>query len=324
MRPDLVSMACRNGGVFTREEAKTAGYSERDLKTLTKPGGAWAVVRRGVYAERGLWDAAGDDGRYALEVRAVLLSSAVCAVPSHTSSGVLLGMPMRRHWRQLVHTTRPGVKGGRTDNGVKHHLAHFDKDDLCLHEGALMLGLARTAVDVAREHGFEDGVIAADAALRLGATRKDLERALIKMKCWPNVTTARAAVNVADGGAQNIGESLMRLMILELGIGTPETQFVAREGDRWASVDVRVGRHFFEFDGRIKYVGRDRGGVATKPVEEVLWEEKKREDWLRRYDGGYGMSRVIWPEMFGRERVSTMRRLAKEFSDSQAAYGQLP
>ncbi len=122
------------------------------------------------------------------------------------------------------------------------------------------------------------------------------------MTYWPHVTRARAAVEIADGGAQNVGESLLRLMVLELGIGRPETQYVVTEGSRRAEVDLRVGRHLFEFDGRVKYVDREHGGVADRPVTQVLWEEKQREDWLRRVYGGHGMSRVVWDELFGDAR----------------------
>jgi hypothetical protein len=187
--------------------------------------------------------------------------------------------------------------------------------------GLRVTGLARTALDVGREYGFEDGVIASDAALRLGATRQDLDDALVQMTCWPGVTRARAAAEVADGGAQTIGESLLRLMVLELDIGKPQTQFVIEEGARRAEVDLRVGRHLFEFDGRIKYVGRDRGGVADQPPEEILWQEKRREDWVRRANGGYGMSRVVWPEMFGPARRVTLRRLHDEFTATKRRFG---
>jgi hypothetical protein len=40
---------------------------------------------------------------------------------------------------------------------------------------------------------------------------------------------------VADGGAASVGESLLRLLVLELDIGRPETQFVVREGWRRAA-----------------------------------------------------------------------------------------
>ena len=182
---------------------------------------------------------------------------------------------------------------------------------------------AWTAMDIGREFGFEDGVVAADAALRLGAKPADLDRALEVMTSWPHVTQARQAAAVADGGAQSIGETLTRLLVLELGIGIPETQFAVVDRGRVAYVDLRVRRHLFEFDGKVKYLGRELGGVADTPPEQVVWEEKRREDWLRNHDGGYGMSRVTWPELFGRARAETKRRLAREYAESERRYGHL-
>ncbi len=322
MRPELQALASRTAGVFRRSDAVRCGYTERELKTLTGHGGDWVVVRRGCYVERTVWDVLDDEGRYALRVRAALLVQTRDAVPSHGSAAVLLGLPTRPGWRELVHVTRPGVTGSRTENGVKHHLAGHDARDLAVAGGLETTGLARTAVDLGREHGYEDGVVAADAALRLGASRADLRRAIERMTFWPHVTRARAALAVADGGAQNVGESLLRLMVLELDIGIPETQYVVREGSRWAAVDLRVGRHLFEFDGRIKYVGRALGGVADRPVTQVLWDEKQREDWLRRAQGGHGMSRVVWSEMFGTERRRTLRRMAEEYRRTESRFGR--
>ncbi len=130
MRPELQAVATRNAGVFRRADAVRCGYSERRLKTLTGHGGAWVVVRRGCYAERAVWEALDDEGRYALRVRAALLAQQQGGLPSHASAAVLLGLPTRPAWRDLVHVTRPGVTGSRTENGVKHHLAAFDAVDV--------------------------------------------------------------------------------------------------------------------------------------------------------------------------------------------------
>jgi hypothetical protein len=244
-------------------------------------------------------------------------------VASHASSAALLGIPLRPHWTELVHVTRAGVTGGRTEGGVKHHRAEYVAGDVARGAPIPALGLARTAVDVGREFGFTDGVVAADAALRLGAVRSELEEALAPMRCWPHVTRARAAVAVADGGAQSIGETLVRLLLLELDLGTPETQFEVRDRGRHAYVDLRVRRHLFEFDGKVKYLGREHGGLAVRPPEQVVWDEKRREDWLRNHDGGYGMSRIVWSELFGRAREDLKRRLLSEFNESQRRYGHL-
>ena len=287
-----------------------------------RPG--WLLGRRPsrLLRRAGLWERLDDEGRYALRVRAATLAQVRAGVPSHGSAAVLLEMPTRPRWRELVHVTRPGVTGSRTENGVKHHLAAYGEADVTTAGGQRVLALARTAVDIGREHGFEDGVVACDAALRMGVPRAALARALLPMTYWPHVTRARAAVEIADAGAQNVGESLLRLMVLELGIGRPETQYVVTEGSRRAEVDLRVGRHLFEFDGRVKYVDREHGGVADRPVTQVLWEEKQREDWLRRVYGGHGMSRVVWDELFGEARGRTLRRLRAEYRQTQERFGR--
>lgn len=321
MSPRLRALCSEQRGVFTRRQAVECGCTERELKTRTGARGDWAIVRRGVYAERSLWDVLGADDRYRLRVRAALLCASKPAVASGPSSAALLGIPLSPHWMELVHVTRPGVTGSRTEGGVKHHLAAYPESDVVEVDGLSVLGLARTAVDIGRELGFTDGVIAADAALRLGATEEQLETVLHLMRSWPFVTRARQAAAVADGGAQSIGETLLRLLVLELGIGRPETQFVAVDRGRRAEVDLRVRRHLFEFDGKVKYLRREQGGVADLAPEEVVWREKQREDWLRNHDGGYGMSRVVWAELLGRAREETKRRLAHDFAESQRRYG---
>jgi hypothetical protein len=322
MHPTLSAHAALQGGAFTRAQAREADYSERQLRTLLRPGGEWAVLRRGVYAERAYVDGLDTAGRYLLGVHAVVLSSLPGNTVSHTSAAVVHGMPLRPHWLALHHLTRPGVLGGRTDNGVTHHRARIDDLDVTERRGFLVTSMARTAVDIARLHGFEDGTVAADAALRLGATRSELTTMLERCRSWPNNTQARQAVRVADGGAETVGETLTRLLVLELDIGEPETQFKITDGHRTAYVDIRVGRHLFEFDGRVKYRGRASGGVADRPIEDVLWDEKLREDWLRNVDGGFGLSRVTWDDLLGAARRRTKQRLAADVAATVRRFGR--
>jgi predicted transcriptional regulator of viral defense system len=323
MPPRLRGLAASQGGVFTRRQAKDCGCSERELKTRTGARGDWVVVRRGVYVERALWAGMDENTRYQMVIRAALLVAMTPAVASHSSAAVLLGIPMLPRWRRLVHVTRHGVTGSRTEGGVKHHLAAYQDSDLATAHDLQVTGLARTAVDIGREFGFDDGVVAADAALRLGASTVDLEAVLTRMVSWPYITRARAAAAAADGGAESVGETFTRLLILELGLGTPETQFVVTRPGRSARVDLRLRRHLIEFDGKVKYLGRERNGFADRPVEEIVWEEKRREDWLRNVDGGYGMSRVIWSDLWGQERERTKLRLYRDITLSDQRFGGL-
>ena len=54
---------------------------------------------------------------------------------------------------------------------MKHHLARFAQDQVVEVNGLRVLDLARTAVDIAREHGTPYGEIACDSAMRGGQPR---------------------------------------------------------------------------------------------------------------------------------------------------------
>src|SRR5699024_1700458 len=131
------------------------------------------------------------------------------------------------------------------------------------------------------------GLVVADQALRAGVPPGELLRVVAGMKSWPGVTRGRAAAHDADGRSESVGETLSRPLVTELGLGRPEPEFEIAEGRTTARVDLRLGMHLFEFDGRVKYA-RVRPYDDGRPGEEVLWAEKRREDWLRSL--GFGVS----------------------------------
>lgn len=305
--------------MVTRRQAVQSGCTERELRTLTAVNGAWIVVRRGVYVERERWESLGDDDRWRLRDWAAHLNLGVPHVMSHDSAARAHGMPLLRPDLALVHITRPGVSGSRTEHGVKHHLTRLPLDWGTFAAGMPVTDLARTALDLGREHGMLTGVVACDDALHRGVPRRRFDLALADMTNWPGVTQARAAYEHADEGAESPGESLSRVLVEELGWGRPETQFPVPVGRGVAWCDLRLGRHVFEFDGRTKYRRRAEGGVADRPVEDILWDEKKREQAICSL--GFGMSRLIWDDLFGAARDRTLIRLAAEYQLSVERYG---
>ena len=82
---------------------------------------------------------------------------------------------------------------------------------------------------------------------------------------------------------------------------------------------MRVGRHLVEFDGFKKYLRQDRGGLAVVDPEQVVWQEKQREDWLRGYR--LGMSRLVWADYWGARRELAKERVRREYEATCAAYG---
>ena len=313
MTPDLRALADEQHGVVTRRQALRSGMTERQLKTATQPRGEWVVVRRGAYAERWEWDAADEPRRHLMNVVAVTLAARRPYALSHSSAAVVHDLDCRPYWRELVHVSHPRVLGGRTEGGVKHHPADVPEDQLVEVKGLDVTSLARTAVDIAREHGTEDGVVACDQVLRRGVPRSSLYDVLTQMSSWPRVTCARAAVRLADPGAENLAESLARMLVIELGFGTPTTQVWIEDGGRRVRVDMILNGHIFEFDGKIKYTGELGEGT------DVLWQEKQREDWLRSL--GFGISRIVWSDLFGTGRRAALQRLAREYVATQARRG---
>lgn len=319
MHPALLGLMAAQHGLVTRPQVLAVGVEAREISRLLRTGG-WTAVRRGVYADGQWWDSLDEyDGRPRARVRAASLRATRRHVVSHHSAALFLEMPVLRQVPPYVHLTRPRVTGSRAEHGVKHHLAPYHPDQVVTVDGLPVLDAARTAADIARESGVVAGVAAADSALRLGATTDDLWAAAAPMTCWPNVTRVKAAFRLADAGAESLGESLLRLLVLELGIGTPETQFGLRHDGHEAWCDLRVGRHVFEFDGRVKYRLPDEGGFATGSGGEVLWEEKQRQDWICGFK--IGMSRIVWEDFWGARREQALRRLRREYADTVARFG---
>lgn len=323
MREELAARAAQQGGVVTRAQAMDAGYRAPELRGLTAVGGGWVTVRRGVYMSRETWDALDEyAGKPLARAWAAHLVTGVEHVMSHDSAARAWGLPVVLARNDLVHITRPGVWGSRTEHGIKHHLAlRPPAPDVV--GGLPVTGMARTAMDLAREHGVECGAAAADRALRRGVIKEDLDEAVASMTSWPGVTNSRRAARVADPGADTPGETLLRLMVLELGIGAPVTQFPIRVSKGVAWCDLRIGRHIFEFDGRRKYIDRARGGDADRGVDEIIWAEKVRERDVTAH--GLCVSRVFWDDCLGHARRVTMQRLKDEYDATVRRFGvQLP
>ena len=62
--------------------------------------------------------------------------------------------------------------------------------------------------------------------------------------------------------------------------------------------------------------------MADVPPEHVLWEEKKREDWLRCQGNGFVVVRVTWEDLFGHRRRETVAMIQREHARAQALYGR--
>lgn len=320
MNPRVLGIMATQHGLITRKQAITAGMTPEGIDRLVRRG-ELVAVRRGVYAESSYVDSLTTyrDKRL-LADRAASMRISRAHEMSHDSAAHELDLPILRPPKPMTHVTRPGVVGSHLRYGVKHHLAPYAPDRVVHLNGIRALGPARTALDIAREHGLRAGVVAVDSARRTGTTLAELEAELELMRSWPYVTVGREAVDLSDPDTDSMGETLMRELVEALGYGRPQTQFGLSADGRTAWCDLRLGRHLFEFDGKVKYQRIDEGGFALASAEEVVWREKQRQDWVCGFK--LGMSRVVWDDHFGAARERTLERLRREYLDTCRRFGE--
>lgn len=303
-------------GLVTSRQLSRAGLDAHDVGRLLRAE-RLLRLRRGVYVDRETWDSLEPFRQQpVLRIRAARLSLRSSSYAfSHDSSAIILGLGAPDPRSALVHISRTKVHGDAERAGVKHHLAPFRAADLSESDGLPVLGRARTALDMAREHGRAHGLAACDGALRQGATRAQLHEVLATMTSWPHSRCMRWCIEHADGRAESYLESLVRDFVLELGIGRPELQFGLTDGHTTAFADICVRRHLFEADGLLKY-GRDNpSGLAPATV---LVEEKRRHDFLTGFK--LGSSRLTYVDLFSGRRAA-LARAAREYADTCARFG---
>lgn len=327
MHPDLTGLMTRSNGLVTRRQALARGVSASEIRELLRVG-SWEPVRRGVYADRAVWDAASPwRGQPLLRARAALLTLGGEWVLCHDSAAHALGLDVLAPETPRVHLTRPGLRRGWSQHGVVVHAAPYHPAQVVEVDGLRCLSPARTAVDLARTGDLQHALVSVDAAMRRGVSRAVLEETLAAMSGWPGTGRARTTIALGDAGAESGAESLARILVRELGLtlapGEPETQFPLQlpSGVRWC--DLRVGRHMFEVDGLLKYRPVVRGGYADRPVEKVVMDEKQRE---REVQGAeLGVSRIFWQDFWGEERVAARARLRADVEITRRRFGdELP
>jgi hypothetical protein len=307
-------------GIVTARRLAELGVDSRLVAEWVRRG-VLVAVRRGVYTTRDLWDSWDEfTDRPMARIRAAHATLRVAHWFSHDSAAVPQGVRLLQPHGLTVHVTRDDVRGTQSRHGIDHHGARVRASRVGLVRGLPVLDTPRTVVDLAREHGYLAGLVAADGALWSGVPRAHLSAAAREMHGWPYSVTVRAVVEDADGGAESVGETLMRDLVVSCGLGHDvETQFpvLTRRGIRWC--DLRVGRHLFEFDGRVKYQHPDDGGLDRRELEQIMWEQRRRETDLT--DERFGVTRLIYADHFGDARDAAEQRVRREFGVTTQRYG---
>lgn len=291
-------------GLVRRSRLREQGFSDDEIDALRRSG-VLTGVRRGVYR---LTDGGGSDSAvvdHALRARAAAPGLSPDAVFGHVTAAVLLGLPVWAVPLDRLHVLRSRPTGARTRGDLVVHSGALASDDVVEVDGLRLTGPARTVVDLARSLPAEQALVVADGALhaavvdghtgcpRPGATSPDdITSALARATGTTGVGAARRTLALVDPASESPGETRSRLRMHLSGLPTPVTQWPV-PGTRYRADFAWPGlRVVGEFDGRVKY-GRARcpGGDAA----EALWEEKRREDRIRRT--GLVVVRWTWQEI---------------------------
>ncbi|WP_460650130.1 type IV toxin-antitoxin system AbiEi family antitoxin domain-containing protein [Kribbella endophytica] len=307
MDAQLTRLAGRQGGVFSRRQALSCGYSPRQIAHRLGDG-RWERVRHGQYAAAvdlsttTAWD------RRLIRHRRLVYAALNSMRPgsvavSHQSALVLHDVPIWGMDLAEAHLTRLSDQRTGLAAGVRHHRGLLDPADLTLLDGILATTPARAVVEAACTASFEAAVVAADAVSRTSENhRLEFDRLRDVTEFWPGGTTARRALAFCDPAAESVGESRLRVLMHEQGLPRPVLQASFEDA---AGFVGRVDFYFpelstvIEFDGLLKYAA----GSA-----DVLVREKLREDRLR----GLGLEivRVTWSDLATPDRVSAHIRQA--------------
>lgn len=166
--------------------------------------------------------------------------------------------------------------------------------------------LAWAVVQTGLVSGGLSALVSADAALHSGQLDvTDLGSAVDRFRRHAGIQHVRAALAWADGRHESPGETRAAYVMRLVGFDVEPQVEVVAEG-RTYRADFRIvgTRVLVEFDGAVKY-GTDR---------RVLFEEKRREDALRRQ--GWVVVRIVWDELEDphliRRRIVDAVRLAGE------------
>jgi hypothetical protein len=255
-------------------------------------------VAPGAYVPTPAFQALTPAQRHALRVHAVVPRLGDEVVVSHESALALHGFPLLGDWPDRVQVVDPRRDRDKVGRWAHRHAAPLIAGEVEVADGLRVAVPRRAAVDAVRRRDLAGGAVILDHGLRVGAfSRVELEAVIAQRRGVQGSRRAAAAVAFADARADSPGESLSRAVIHLAGFSRPELQVrFPAEGplvgivDFWWPECGVVG----EFDGEVKY--RDAGLRRGRTPEQIVIDEKRREDALRSMTGVNAVVRWSWAD----------------------------
>lgn len=269
--------------IVSSRERRVAGGERPDREA------GLAAIRRGYFRPEDAELTVEDEHRLRVTTTAEARSPGL--IFSHGSAATLWGAPLLKSDLVDVHAIQPG-RPRRTTAGVRVHPTVVPEEHLVeTPSGLLVTSREWTAIQVAASLELPNVLLPLDhlvraIALEAGCCQGAVVDALLAMIPARLRGRARAGRNLTlvDIRSGSAGESLSRGQMVLIGVPMPDLQahFPRPDGSGDDIVDFdwpEVGA-FGEFDGKGKYFRNEFRGGRTP--EEVLWDQKLREDRVRR------------------------------------------
>ena len=272
---------------FTLGTAAALGVSRRALRTMVSRG----VVRR---VGQGVYAAAQAPDTIEFRAAALRLVVAPSAVVTDRTAAWLHGVDLlpRTSVRQMPPLSffdRPGYRARR--RGVVSGERTLLPRDVMEIGGVAVTTPLRTACDLGRLLYRFDALAALDQFLGLGVDRDDLYLQLPRFKGYRGVVQLRAMVPLADGRAESVAESWLRLFWFEAGLPTPELQWW--EYDDLGTPVYRLDIALPEAHYAAEYDGEE---FHTEPEDRD--SDEIRRSWLDR-ERGWHLELFVKTDVFG-------------------------
>jgi AbiEi antitoxin C-terminal domain/Protein of unknown function (DUF559) len=169
--------------------------------------------------------------------------------------------------------------------GVRVWEERIDPDEITVIDGMRVTTPARTALDLARRHHMRTSVAAIDAlAQAVEVKMADIELLIERYRGRHGMKSARAALELVDGGAQSPKETWLRLLLIRAGFPRPQTQIAVRNEWGWAEAYLDMG--WEDIKVAVEYDGDQHRATRYQYVKDI-----RRLEMLDRY--GWIVVRVV-------------------------------
>lgn len=274
------------------DDLRRAGVNDREVRKLVRAG-TLSRLRRGYYVSAQLWENLAPKDRELQQIVAHADSQGgrPAGIYSHGTAARLHGLLL---WKvdALIHVTQ-AFKSSTTKGSadVCRHFRRLAPEETTTVRALPATTLERTVVDCAASLDYDQGLILADHAARLGADQEKMNRMASSMCGARGIRTVRRVLADLNPLSESPGETLTRILMKDAGIPMPQLQLkvTTRSGEHrldfgWEDLKVAL-----EFDGDSKY-------FDYEPTPQVLRAERKRENALM--EQGWSFIRLEWKDLF--------------------------